>query len=412
MRRRSVDVLVVGAGPSGLAAAAAIARAGPRVLVVEREPEPGGVPRHTDHSGFGLRDLHRLLTGPRYAARWTALAERAGAEILPETSVTGWAGPTVLVVTRPDGIWELEAGAVVLATGCRERPRAARLVPGDRPAGVLTTGSLQRLAVLGGLPVGRRAVVVGAEHVSFSALLVLAHAGVRPVAMVTEAERDQTYLPLRLATAVRMRVPVLTRCRVTAIVGRRRVEAVEVTDLRDGSVRALACDTVVFTGDWIPDHELARLAGIAIDPGTRGPRIDGAARTDRPGVFAVGNLAHAAEPADVASRCGAAVAGAVLRHLAGAPWPTAPLPVRAESPLAWISPNVLAPDAPGLPHGRFLLRTAAFAGPGRLVVRQGPDALASFRARRLVPNRTIRIPAGWAARADSAGPPVTVHLER
>ncbi len=408
MRRRSVDVLVVGAGPSGLAAGAALRRAGIReVLVVDRDTEPGGVPRYTDHTGFGLRDLHRLLTGPRYARRWVALAERAGAEVLPETSVIGWTGPTSLRATRPDGLWELEAGAVILATGCRERPRTARLVPGDRPAGVLTTGALQRLWVLRRLPVGRRAVVVGAEHVSFSALLALSHAGCRPLAVVTEEPRDQTSLPLRLVTAGRMRVPVLTRCRVSRIVGGRRVEAVEITDLRDGDVRRIPCDTVVFTGDWIPEHELARLGGIELDVGTRGPRIDGAARTTRPGVFAVGNLVHAAEPADVASRCGTEVVAGVVRHLAGEPWPR----IRPEAPLVWVSPNAVGPGAEGVPHGRFLLRAGGFAGPGALVVRQDDAALASYRFRRLVPARSIRIPAEWTPRVDPSGPPVVVALE-
>ena len=411
MRRRSVDALVVGAGPSGLAAASALRRAGAgQVLVVDRDREPGGVPRHTDHTGFGLRDLRRLLSGPRYARRWVEIAERTGAEVLAETSVTGWTGPTAVRATRPDGLWEIEAGAVVLATGCRERPRPARMVPGDRPAGVLTTGALQRLSVLGRLPVGRRAVVVGAEHVSFSALLALAHAGCRPLAMVTEQPRDQTFLPLRLATAGRMRVPVLTRCRVSRIVGRQRVEAVEITDLRDGGIRRLPCDTVVFTGDWIPEHELARLGGIELDAGTLGPRIDAAARTTRAGVFAVGNLVHAAEPADVASRCGTEVAAGVLGHLAGEPWPRAAVPLRPELPLVWVSPNAVPPGTADVPHRRLLLRTGAFTGPGEVVVEQGGQRLASFRLRRLVPARSIRVPAGWAARVDPAGPPVVVGL--
>ena len=410
MRRRSVDVLVVGAGPSGLAAAAAARRIGAgEVLVVERDREPGGVPRHTHHTGFGLRDLRRLLSGPRYARAWLARAERAGAEVLTETSATGWCGPTSIRVTRPDGLWEIEAGAVVLAQGCRERPRPARLVPGDRPAGVFTTGSLQRAVFLAGLPVGRRAVIVGAEHVSFSALLTLRHAGARAVAIVTEHERDQTVLALRLATAARMRVPILTRARVSRIVGSRRVEAVEVADLDGGEPTTIPCDSVIFTGDWIPDHELARLGGLTIDPGTRGPRIDDAGRTSRPGVFAVGNLVHAAEAADVASRCASAAASAVRRYLAGEGWPS-PVPVQVEPPLRWISPNAISPGASGVPHGTFLLRAERFAGPGTLEVRQGERRLREVRIGRLVPNRSLRLADDWIRTTDPDAGPVLVRF--
>jgi len=411
VRRRSVDVLVVGAGPSGLAAAAAVRRLGlGEVLVVDRDREPGGIPRHTHHTGFGLRDLRRVLSGPRYARAWLAAAERAGAEVLAETSVTDWCGPTTLRAIRPDGLWEFEAGAVILAQGCRERPRSARLVPGDRPLGVFTTGSLQRAVFLGGLPVGQRAVVVGAEHVSFSALLTLRRAGARAVAMVTEHERDQTSLPLRLATAVRMGVPILTGARVTRIVGSRRVEAVEVTDLDRGNLTRIPCDAVVFTGDWIPEYELVRLGGLALDPGTRGPRIDDTGRTSRPGVFAVGNLVHAAEPADVASRCGWDVAAAVRRYLEGGGWPSTPIPIEVEPPLTWVSPNAVCPGASGVPHGAFLLRADRFAGPGAIDVCQGERRLLSVRVRRLVPNRSIRVKADPLPSVDPAAGPVRVRF--
>ena len=243
------------------------------------------MPRHTAHGGFGLRDLRRLLTGPGYAARYAGLAARAGIAVETSATATAWAGPTALDVTTPAGLVRVEADAVVLATGCRERPRSARLVPGDRPAGVLTTGALQQAVYLHRQPVGRRAVVVGAEHVSFSAVHTLAHAGARTVAVVTELPRDQTFAALRWATATRRGVPVLAHGRVTGIVGTRRVEAVELTDLRSGTTRRLACDTVVFTGDWMPDHELARRGGLAMDAATRAPRVDQALRTSARGVF-------------------------------------------------------------------------------------------------------------------------------
>ena len=130
----NVDVLIVGAGPAGLAAAAELRRLGiGRVLVAEREETPGGVPRHCAHTGFGLRDLHRVMAGPGYARRYADAAARAGADIRAGTTVTGWAGPRTVTMTSARGLETVSAAAVLLATGCRERPRPARLVPGDRP---------------------------------------------------------------------------------------------------------------------------------------------------------------------------------------------------------------------------------------------------------------------------------------
>ena len=236
----------------------------------------------------------------------------------------------------------MAAPAVLLATGCRERPRSARLVPGSRPAGVMTTGMLQQLVYLTAARAGRRALVVGAEHVSFSALLTLAHGGARAVGMVTELPRHQSLGAFRVGAALRYRVPLWTRTAVTAIRGRPRVEVVELTDLDTGAVRTVECDTIVFTADWIPDHELAVLAGIELDPGTRGPAVDAGLRTSRPGVFAAGNVIHGAETADVAALSGRHAASAVAGYLATpGEWPGARAPIRCRPPLGWIAPNVV-----------------------------------------------------------------------
>ena len=267
------EVAIVGGGPAGLAAAIELRRRGVGdVVVVEREAEPGGIPRHARHQGFGLRDLRRALSGPAYARRYADLARRAGADLLTETMVTGWGGEGMLELTGPGGRSTLSPAAIVLATGCRERPRSARLVPGSRPAGVMTTGMLQQLVYLQRLPAGRRALVVGAEHVSFSAIVTLAHGGARTIALTTELERHQSLAAFRLGARLRYRVPVWTRLRVSAIRGRERVEAVELTELDSGRTRRVACDTVVFSADWIPDHELAVAAGHRAGPADARPR--------------------------------------------------------------------------------------------------------------------------------------------
>jgi len=230
------EVLVVGGGPSGLSAAAALAPAC-RVLVLDREAEAGGITRHSDHTGYGVRDLRTVTTGPKYARRLVDAARDSGAEIRTEAMVTGWAGERTVEVTTPEGRITVEADAVVLATGARERPRTARLVAGDRPAGVLSTGLLQNLVHLQHRSPGTRAVVVGSELVSWSAVLTLREAGCRTVLMTTERPYGESYAALRVPASTGLRVPVATRTRVVRVVGRDRVEGVDVLDLATGARR-------------------------------------------------------------------------------------------------------------------------------------------------------------------------------
>jgi thioredoxin reductase len=437
----SVDVLVVGGGPAGLSAAIELRRLGAgSVLVAERETSPGGVPRHSWHTGYGLRDLRRMMSGPAYARALAAAAKEAGAELRLGTTVTGWetadedgrAGSYTVTLTSAGGIETVRAASVLLATGCRERPRAARLVPGDRPAGVMTTGELQQRVYLGHERLAGRALVIGAEHVSFSAAVTLAHAGARVVALVTEYERQQSYAAFRVGAALRWRVPVWTACAVQRVTGRGRLAGVEVADVRTGAARFVPCDTVVFTGDWIPDHELARLAGLAMDPGTRGPVVDTTLETSATGVFAAGNLVHAAETADIAAlsgrhaarhiaaflgaglsgagssgaRSSGAESGAESRAGSGA----IRRPVLVEPPLAWISPNAITAGQAAPPLGRFVLRSGEFRGGVRLEARQDGRLLARSRQLRLVPGRPAHLGAGWLARVDPAGGPVRVII--
>jgi thioredoxin reductase len=413
------EVVIVGGGPAGLAAAAELGRQGVRdVLVIERETQAGGIPRHAKHQGFGLRDLHRVMSGPDYAARLRGLALSGGAAtLMAETMVTGWSPGGPLELTGPGGRITLEPPAVILATGCRERPRSARLVPGSRPDGVMTTGTLQQLVYLKKRRLGGRALVVGAEHVSFSALMTLDHGGARAVGMTTELPNHQSFALFRAGSRVRYRAPLWTRTAVTAIHGRPRVEEVELTDLDSGRVRALACDSVIFTADWIPDNELAVIGDLELDPGTRGPAVDARLRTSRRGVFAAGNLLHGAETADVAALSGRHAARAAARWLGSArEWPEPRLPLGCDAPLAWISPNVVSPtdedpaDAP--PRGRFALRSTEFLTRPRLEVMQAGRKLWSGRVARIVPGRSVRLPHGWSVGADPSGGPLTVSAFR
>ncbi|GAB4578414.1 MAG: hypothetical protein Fur0022_11490 [Anaerolineales bacterium] len=413
--QKNVEVVIVGAGPAGLAAAIELKKQGIRdVLVVDREAEAGGIPRFCEHPGFGRADLRRFLTGPQYAEVYRDRAEKAGVEIQASTTVTGWGNSNGLSFTSPNGLGEIEAQAVLLATGVRERPRAARLIPGTRPQGVFTTGSLQRF-VQAGLPVGKRAVIVGAELVSLSALMTLYHAGVKCVGMVTEHPRHQLYfpyLPMKWVLAdVLTRTPIMTNARVTNIFGQKRVDGVEITcapKLRKSSetseVLKVECDTVVFTGAWIPEHELARLGGLVMDEGTRGPLVAGFC-TSRVGVFAAGNLLRGAAPADACALEGQGAARQIARFLKDDRWPQTPRKIRVESPLIWVCPNAVDP----LESGRFQFQSQEFRKRVCLQVVQG-EAVLYQQTLRLLVNEMMEFPGDWTKKVDVKGEDVWVRI--
>ncbi|HEX3906652.1 MAG TPA: FAD-dependent oxidoreductase [Mycobacteriales bacterium] len=410
-----VDVLVVGAGPAGLAAARTLARGGVRdVLVLDRESQPGGVPRHCHHGGFGLRDLHRSMKGPRYAETLVHRALDAGVQLQTESMVTGWSDPQTVTVTSPAGVRTVTAMAIVLATGARERPRSARLVAGDRPDGVFTTGQLQQWWYLRGLPVGHRALVVGAEHVSYSAVLTLRAAGVTPVAMVTSLPRHQTVAGFAAMTQRGLHVPLWTGTDVVALHGHGRLEAVELSDRGTAANRNVAVDTVVFTGDWVPDNELARSAGARLDPTSRSPLVDQAGASSVSGLYAAGNLAHPAEAADIAALRGASLGASLARSFGELDVSERrTVEIVVEPPLLWSSPAYLdvgsVARVTDLPHG-LVLRTAQFGGRSGVIVEQGARELARFHRRHLVPNRALRLPLTWAPNVDPGAGPVRIRL--
>ena len=404
------DVVVVGAGPAGLTAARELAR-DRRVLVLDRETEAGGIPRHSDHLGYGLRDLRRVTTGPAYARRLVAAALDAGAEVRTEATVTGWSGERSLEVTSPQGRLTVTAHAVVLATGARERPRTARLVPGDRPAGVLTTGLLQNLVHLQHRSPGRRAVVVGAELVSWSAVLTLRESGAETVLMTTVHERGETWSAFRGGARAALRVPLSTRTQVVRVIGKDVVEGVEIRNLRTGQTRVVACDVVVFTGDWIPDHELVRLAGLDLDPGTLGPRVDAALRTSRDGVFAAGNVVHPVDTADVAALDGRHVAEHVRRWIDTRDAAPTGARIVAAEPFRWVAPSLLVAGAGAPSRRRLLLWADDVRTVPRVVARQdGREVGRRSLPWSVGPGRVFRVPWSLLEQADPRGGDITVGL--
>ncbi len=411
MKRETHQVAIIGAGPAGLAAAIELKRLGVGdVVVIERDETAGGMPQFCDHPGFGIKDLHMMYTGPGYARSYAQRAARAGVAVRTSTTVTGWAGPTTLALTSPQGLAHIEAKAVLMATGCRERPRSARMIPGARPQGVFTTGSLQQLIHIH-QHVGKKAVIVGAELVSLSAMLTLAAAGVAVARVVTELPQHQIYWPYWpakvLLADVWMRTPIMTSARLTRILGKDRVEAVEITQAT-GQTEVVACDTVVLTADWIPQNELARAANIMLDPGTRGPRIDVSLRTSAVGVFAAGNLLRGAETADAAALEGRYAASRIRDYLDQGGWLDAAAPILVADPILWVAPNVVAATANDAALRPLLLKVKTPLKDATVRVQQGDRLLCSQRFSSLRPNTSERLQGTWLKDVEAGGGPVRI----
>lgn len=406
------DVVVVGAGPAGLTLAHELRTLGvDDVVVLDRDDGAGGVPRYSNHQGYGLRDLRLALSGPVYARLLADRAVAAGADVRLRTTVTAVTQASdrlAVEVTSPSGRAVLDAQAVVLATGCRERPRSARLVAGSRPAGIYTTGWLQRAVYLAGQVPGTRAVVVGAEHVSYSAVMTLAHAGCRTVAMVTDKPAHTSYRAFDAGARARYRFPLMRRASITDIIGAGRVRAVEVLDHSTGATHVVECDTVVFTGDWIGENELARRLGVRMSPAATGPLVDGGYRTSTPGVFAIGNLLHPATTADRCALDGRRAAAQVAARVAGtdATWPTDAVSITIDPPAEWVVPTLVTTAS----EGPLLVSVRRPLTRPRLTANQGDRELWSARVPWAVPTRPFAIPGDWRADVDPQGSDVRITI--
>jgi NADPH-dependent 2,4-dienoyl-CoA reductase/sulfur reductase-like enzyme len=393
------EVIIIGGGPAGLAAAAELKRLGILdVVVLEREQHAGGVPRHCGHIGFGWREFRRILTGPAYARRLVAAAK----EIDVRTGTTALelgAGGHVKALT-PTGIQTLIGRCVLLALGTRETPRAARLISGTRPWGVFTTGALQQLIYLSGLKPCTRAVIVGSELVSFSSLLTLRHAGIKSVAMLEESACILAPRPAQWIARVEFGTRVLTRTRLVSIFGEKTVSGIEVE--RDGQRERIDCDGVIFSGRFVPEAALLKTSALLVDPATGGPVVDQYGRCSEATYFAAGNILRPVEASWTVWQEGCDVARAIAASLSGRlPRAEYFTSLEPREPLRYICPQKMAFPAP-LPPALPINTRVARAIQGRVRLRVGQHT--EYGPERLwQPDRRILLP--WPA-------DVAKHVER
>lgn len=300
MNERSVDVLIIGAGPAGLAAAQAVRESGvENLLVLERESEPGGILRQCIHNGFGLHRFSEELTGPEYAQRDI---DRARAMDIPlecgTTVLTVSPERLVTCVSADTGFRTIQAGAVILAMGCRERPRGALCTPGTRCAGIYSAGTAQRFVNLEGFMPGKRVVILGSGDIGLIMARRMTLQGAKVLACV-EIMPYSSGLNRNIVQCLEdYNIPLLLSHTVTDIRGRDRLEGVTVAKV-DGSRVPIPgteikyeCDTLLLSCGLIPENELSSGAGIRLSPLTSGPEIDDSYETSVPGIFACGNVLH------------------------------------------------------------------------------------------------------------------------
>lgn len=313
---RTTDIVIIGGGPAGLAAALAAREAGVSdLLILERGNELGGILNQCIHSGFGLHTFREELTGPEYAARYM---DRVLAENIPfrlgAMAVRVTADRQVTYISREEGLETVQARAVVLAMGCRERPRGALSIPGARPAGIYTAGAAQRLMNIDGYRVGREAVILGSGDIGLIMARRLTLEGAR-VKLVAELMPYSGGLKRNIVQCLDdFGIPLKLSHTVVDIHGRDRVEAVTVAAVDGqrrpipGTEERIPCDTLLLSVGLLPENELTREAGAAMCAATGGPVVSDRLETDLPGIFACGNVLHVHDLVDYVSQ-EAALAG-------------------------------------------------------------------------------------------------------
>jgi sarcosine oxidase subunit alpha len=297
---QSINVLVIGGGPAGLAAALAARAAGcENLLLLERETALGGILKQCIHNGFGLHVFKEELTGPEYAQRFIDQVKAHGIPVQCGTMVLDVTRDRmVTAVSAEHGLQTFRAKAVVLAMGCRERPRGALMIPGWRPAGVFTAGTAQRLMNIEGWMPGRRVVILGSGDIGLIMARRMTFEGAKVLACVELMPYSSGLTRNVVQCLDDYGIPLLLGHTVVDIHGRERVEGVTVAQVDaqrkpvPGTEQRFDCDTLLLSVGLIPENELSRAAGVGLSPATSGPTVDESLQTDVPGVFACGNVLH------------------------------------------------------------------------------------------------------------------------
>jgi NADPH-dependent 2,4-dienoyl-CoA reductase/sulfur reductase-like enzyme len=312
MIEKYCDVAVIGSGPAGLSAAIAAKKAGAQdVIIIERDAELGGILLQCIHNGFGIEIFEEDLTGPEYANRFIIQAKDAGVKDLLDTMVLDLTSRReIYAINKRDGMIKIDAGAVILAMGCRERPRGALTIPGYRPAGIYTAGTAQRLVNIEGYMPGERFVILGSGDIGMIMARRLTFEGAKVESMIEILPYISGLKRNYVQCLLDYDIPLQLKHTVIDIKGRNRVEAVVSAQVDEngkpipGTEDAIPCDTLLLSVGLIPENELSKKAGVEINPLTGGPYVDDTMQTNVPGIFAAGNVVHVYDLVDWVTKAG------------------------------------------------------------------------------------------------------------
>ena len=360
---REYELVIIGGGPAGLAAAVAAHKAGIQdILILERDNELGGILNQCIHNGFGLHTFKEELTGPEYAGRFIEQVKELGIPYKLNTMVLDLsADKVVTAMNREDGLFQLKPKAVILAMGCRERPRGALNIPGYRPAGIYTAGTAQRLVNMEGYLPGRKCVILGSGDIGLimARRMTLEGAEVKVVAELMPYSGglkrnivqclDDFGIPLKLSHTV------------VDIKGKERVEGITLAQVDGGkpipgTEEFYECDTLLLSCGLIPENELSQAAGVSINPITNGPAVNESLETNIPGVFAAGNVLHVHDLVDFVSEEAAAAgrnAAAFIQE--GKQVTGKSLPIKGIDGVRYTVPVAIRPEAID-PEGTVTIR--------------------------------------------------------
>lgn len=381
---QAYEVIIIGAGPSGLAAARSLLKAGVRnILLIERENEAGGVPRHCRHPTFGMQTFYRPMSGHLWAKK---ILERVSGlcEIRTATTVIHIKPGGEIEISSDAGLETLQARRVIIATGVRETPRHPRLVSGLRPQGILTAGALQQFIYLRKLKPGIRPVIVGSELVSFSAIWTLRNAGIKTLALIDEHPRPLAFRPSVLYAKM-LGVDVFLDSHISNINGTDRVESIQFCDA-NGQDRTIDCDSIIFTGRFTGEYTLIRNSHLQHEANSGRPFFDQYGRCSDAAYYVVGNMTH---PADMGDQCyqeGLRVGHYVAESLKGMQDTQHHLPIIHDALFRITAPNVIS--LPNAANKITLNVRVNHYYHGEIIVRCGKEII--YRGRhRCLPERRI-----------------------